>query len=60
MSRERKPPMTADAVREYIAKLDRECRSKAARIRMAELAIKAGNISPEGIQLWRDYLATQA
>lgn len=57
--RPRKPPMTASEVKDYIAQMRRETKSKAARIRMAELAISIGNISPEGKDLWREYLAAE-
>lgn len=57
--RPRKQPMTAADVADYIAQMRRETKSKAARIRMAELAISIGNISPEGKDLWRQYLAEE-
>lgn len=50
-------PMNADQVRRYIAEMTAKTKSKAARIGMAELAIKHGNITPEGKDVWRDYLA---
>ncbi len=57
--RPRKPPMTAQEVNDFIAQMRRETKSKAARIRMAEMAISIGNISPEGKDLWRAYLAQE-
>ena len=52
-------PMTAQEVNDFIAQMRRETKSKAARIRMAEMAISIGNISPEGKDLWRAYLAQE-
>ncbi len=53
------PPMSAQAVRDYIAKMDRETRSLSARKRMAEAALGShGNISPEGRTVWLAYLET--
>jgi hypothetical protein len=49
-------PMGAEQVREAIIEMDAQTKSKDARIAMARLAIKYGNISPEGKDLWRDYL----
>lgn len=51
--------MTAKDVADFIAQMRRKTKSKAARIRMAELAISIGNISPEGKNLWRQYLAEE-
>lgn len=50
--------MTADEVREIIATLERETKSRAARLRMAESAIIHGNVTDEGRDVWRDYAAT--
>jgi hypothetical protein len=50
-------PMAADQVRAYIATMERETRSKVARIKLAEAAIRLGNITPEGKDAYRDYLA---
>lgn len=52
-------PMTADQVRTIIATMERETRTKAARIKIAELAIRVGNITDEGREVWREYLARQ-
>jgi hypothetical protein len=51
-----KPAMNAEQVRGIIAEMD-GVTNKAARIRMAEAAIKIGNITPEGKDVWREYLA---
>ncbi len=59
MTRTRKPPMSASDVADFIAQMRRETKSKAARVKMAEMAISIGNISPEGKDLWREYLATE-
>lgn len=51
-------PMTADEARDIIATMERETRSKAARVRLAEAAIRIGNVSPEGKDVYRTYLET--
>lgn len=53
-------PMNAEQVRQYIAQMRAETKSAAARKRMAELAISHGNITPEGKQVWREYLESGA
>ncbi len=50
-------PLSAEQVRDDIARGQHETKSKAARIAMAKLAIKWGNITPEGKDEYRAYLA---
>lgn len=53
------PPKDAAFARDAIASLERECRSRPARKRMAELALgRHGNYTPEGKAVWGEYLAT--
>ena len=42
-----------------IAELKRDCKSKRARVRMAEMAIGMGNYTDEARDVWRAYLATE-
>lgn len=58
--RARPAPRSAEYASEVIAELKRDCRSRKARIRMAEMAISMGNYTDEGRAVWRDYLATEA
>ena len=51
-------PMNADQARTFIAEMEGKTRDKAARIRLAETAIRIGNITPEGKGVYRAYLAT--
>jgi len=51
---------TASYAAQIIGEIKRETKSKAARIRMAELAIKIGNYTPEAKNLWRQYLLEDA
>jgi hypothetical protein len=55
----RPAPRSADYAADVIAELTRDCRSKKARIRMAEMAISMGNYTDEARTVWRDYLATE-
>ncbi len=50
-------PMTAPEVRHYIDRLEAENPNKSARKRVAELAIKHGNVTPEGKDVYREYLS---
>lgn len=50
-------PMTADNVRWYIDQMERETKSVAARRSLAKSALTMGNISPEGRDVYREYLA---
>ena len=49
-------PQTGPEAREFIAKMERETKSKAARKRMAQLALDRGNLSSAARDAWRDYL----
>lgn len=44
--------------REVIEQMDRECKSGAARKRMAELAVKMGRYDDEARAVWAEYLAS--
>lgn len=50
-------PMNAAQVRSHIDQMERETRSKLARVRMAELAIKHAFCTNEARNVWREYLA---
>ena len=56
-TRPRKPPQTAGEAILFIEEMRRHTKSKAARIRMAELALSIGNISPGAEVVWLTYLA---
>lgn len=58
--RPRPAPRDAQYASDVIAELQRDCKSRKARIRMAEMAIGMGNYTDEGRAVWRDYLATEA
>ena len=58
-NRPRKPPQTASEAVLVIEEMRRYTKSKPARIRMAELALSIGNISPGAQAVWRAYLAEQ-
>lgn len=49
-------PMSAAHVRHYIDQLEAGNPNKSARIRMAELAVKFGNVTEDGKAVWREYL----
>lgn len=51
-------PMTADQVRGVIAEMDRAKTNLAARKAMANVAIRPGNVTDEGREVWRAYAAT--
>ena len=51
-------PMVPEQVRAVIAKLERECKSKGARKKMAEMGVKSGVVTDEARKVWADYLAT--
>jgi hypothetical protein len=57
--RPRPAPRSAEYAADVIAELKRDCRSKKARIRMAEMAISMGNYTDDGRAVWRNYLATE-
>ena len=56
-NRPRKPPQTASEALLVIEEMRRHTKSKAARIKMAELALSIGNISPGARVVWLTYLA---
>lgn len=55
----RKPPQTASEALLVIKEMRRHTKSKPARIRMAELALSIGNISPGARVVWLTYLAEE-
>jgi hypothetical protein len=55
--RPRKPPQTGEEATLIIEEMRRHTKSKAARIRMAEMALSIGNISPGARVVWLTYLA---
>jgi hypothetical protein len=57
--RPRPAPRNAEYAVEVIAELKRDCKSKKARVRMAEMAISMGNYTDDGRAVWCDYLATE-
>lgn len=59
LSGPRKPPQTAGEALLVIEEMRRHTKSKAARIRMAELALSIGNISPGARVVWLTYLAEE-
>ena len=59
-NRPRKPPQTAGEAVLVIEEMRRHTKSKAARIKMAEMAlISIGNISPGARVVWLTYLAEE-
>ena len=50
-------PLSADQVRRDIADMTRAKGSRAGKIAMARLAVEIGNITPEGKDIYRAYLA---
>lgn len=58
-NRPRKPPQTASDAILVIEEMRRHTKSKPARIRMAEMALSIGNISPGARAIWLTYLAEQ-
>lgn len=55
----RPAPRNAEYAAEVIAELKRDCRSKKARVRMAEMAISMGNYTDEARAVWREYLVSE-
>jgi N-glycosylase/DNA lyase len=51
-------PMNAKQVKTIISTMERDTKSKAARLRMAQAAISIGNVTPEGRDVWREYAAS--
>lgn len=58
-TRPRKPPQTAGEAVLVIEDMRRHTKSKPARIRMAEMAIRIGNITPGARVVWLTYLAEE-
>ena len=57
--RPRKPPQTASEALGIINEMRQKTKSRAARIRMAEMALEIGNISPESRAVWLQYLQSE-
>lgn len=51
-------PMNAEQVSEVIRQMEAETKSRPARKRMAEVAIRLANVTTEGREAWIRYLAT--
>lgn len=49
-------PMNAAQVRAVIDEMEASTKQKAARIALAKTAIRIGNITPEGKDVYREYL----
>lgn len=58
-TRPRKPPQTAGEALLVIEEMRRHTKSKPARIRMTELALSIGNITPGARVVWLTYLAEE-
>ena len=58
-ARPRKPPQTGEEATLVIEEMRRHTKSKPARIRMAEMAISIGNISPGAKDVWTTYLVEE-
>ena len=58
-NRPRKPPQTGEEATLVIEEMRRYTKSKAARIRMVEMALSIGNISPGARVVWLTYLAEE-
>ena len=58
-NRPRKPPQTAGEALLVIEEMRRHTKSKPARIKMAEMALSIGNISPGARGCWLTYLAEE-
>lgn len=59
-NRSRKPPQTAGEALLVIEDMRRYTKSKPARIKMAEMALSIGNISPGARVVWLTYRAEEA
>jgi hypothetical protein len=59
LSGPRKPPQTAWEAFLVIEEMRRYTKSKAARIKMAEMALRIGNIGPGARVVWTTYLAEE-
>jgi hypothetical protein len=58
-TRPRKPPQTAGKAILIIEEMRRHTKSRKARIKMADMAISIGNISPGARVVWLTYLAEE-
>ena len=58
-TRPRKPPQTASEALLLIEEMRRHTKSKPARIKMAEMALSIGNISPGAKDVWTTYLVEE-
>jgi hypothetical protein len=59
-TRPRKPPQTAGEAILVIEEMRRRTKSKAARLRMADMAISIGNLTPRARSIWIVYRAEEA
>jgi hypothetical protein len=59
-TRPRKPPQTGEEAILVIEEMRRHTKSKAARIKMADMAISIGNITPGARVVWLTYRAEEA
>ncbi len=59
-TRPRKPPQTAGEAILIIEEMRRHTKSKAARLRMADMALSIGNITPGARVVWLTYRAEEA
>ncbi len=57
--RPRPEPRTADYAAGVIDEMKRHTKSKAARVKMAKMAIEMGNYTDEARAVWRAYLAEE-
>lgn len=56
----RKPPQTGEEAILVIEEMRRRTKSKAARIKMADMAISIGNLTPRARSIWIVYRAEEA
>jgi len=59
-TRPRKPPQTGEEATLVIEEMRRHTKSKAARIKMADMAISIGNLTPRARSIWIVYMAEEA
>jgi hypothetical protein len=59
-TRPRKPPQTGEEAMLIIEEMRRRTKSKAARIKMADMAISIGNLTPRARSIWILYRAEEA
>lgn len=58
-ARPRKPPQTGEEAILIIKEMERTTKSKAARIKMADMAIRLGNLTPRARSIWIVYRAEE-